>query len=146
MFLKYSLEKLDNHTIHSEWRLLSDHTSFTITIPIKEQYTYNGKHFIAKSSAEEKLFIKDKIKNISTINTFNLSDIELFENVINLFAITIEKAWKKNSKIINISRHLKSWWDMNCSKDLEIYRSTRSLANWKQFKKTVKCTKYLFFD
>jgi len=35
---------------------------------------------------------------------------------------------------------------MSCSRDLEKYRSTRSLADWKQFKKTVKCTKQLFFD
>ena len=95
---------------------------------------------------EEKLFIKDTIKDISTINTSNLSDIKSLENVIDSFTIAIKKAWEKNSKIINISRHSKSWWDINCSRDLEIYRSTKSLANWKQFKKIVKYTKCSFFD
>ena len=35
---------------------------------------------------------------------------------------------------------------MSCSRDLEKYRLSRSLANWKQFNKTVKNTKYLFFN
>jgi len=143
MFLKYGLKELDNHTIYSKWRLLSDHAPLTITIPIEEQHTHNKKHSIAKGSTEEKSFIKDIIKNISNINTSNLSDIKSLKNVIDLFVIAIERAWKKNSKIINILRHLKSWWNMSCSKNLEIYRSTKSLADWKQFKKNTKCS---FFD
>ena len=146
IFLRYSSEELDNHTIYPEQRLSSDHTSLTITIPIKEQHTHNRKHSITQDSMEEKLFIKDTIKDISTINTSNLSDIKSLENVIDSFTIAIKKAWEKNSKIINISRHSKSWCDINCSRDLEIYRSTRSLANWKQFKKIVKYTKCSFFD
>ena len=35
---------------------------------------------------------------------------------------------------------------MNCSRDLENQRSIRSLADWKQFKNTVKNTKHSFFD
>ena len=92
---------------------------------------------------EKKVFIKDLINNISTIDTSILTDFKLLENTIDLFTTAIERAWEKNSKIINISRHLKSWWDMNCSRDLEKYRSTRSLVDWKQLKKSTKC---LFFD
>ena len=55
-------------------------------------------------------------------------------------------AWKKNSKIVTISKYLKSQWDTNCSRDLEKYRSTRSLVDWKQFKKIVKSIKYVFLD
>jgi len=73
-------------------------------------------------------------------------DIESLEIAINLFALTIDRAWEKNSKIVTISRHSKGWWDTNCSRDLEKYRSTRSLVDWKQFKKTVKSTKCTFFD
>ena len=56
------------------------------------------------------MFIKDIIKDITTIDTSNLIDIKSLENAINLFTLAIERAWEKNFKIVNISRHLKSWW------------------------------------
>jgi len=68
------------------------------------------------------------------------------ERVVNEFAKVVECAWKKNSKIINITKHSKSWWDTNYSKDLEKYRSPKSLEDWKSFQKTVKTTKHSFFD
>jgi len=145
MFFRYGLVELNNHTIHSEWRLLSDHAPLTVTIPIEEQHSENQRQSITKGSEKEKLFIKDLIKEISSTNTFNLSDTIALENVIESFASTVKWAWDKNSKITNISRHLKSWWHLSYSRDLEKYRSTQSLANWKQFEKTVKCTKHLFF-
>ena len=146
MFLRYGLVKLDNHPIHLEWRLLLDHVSLTITILIEEQHANICRHSISKSSKKEKLFIKDLIKDISSIDISNLSNTKSLENVVNLFTYIIERAWNKNSKIVNISRHLKYWWNTNCSRDLEKYRSTRNMANWKQFKSTVKNTKYSFFD
>ena len=109
MFLRYRLVRLDNHTIHLEWRLLSDHASLTVTIPIDEQHINNCRHSIVKGSKEEKLFIKDLIKDVSFINTSNLSDTKSLENVIDLFASAMERAWDKNSKIVNILRHSKSW-------------------------------------
>ena len=140
IFLRYSLVELDNHTIHLEWRLLSDHTSLTVIILIEEQLSNDQKYSIAKSSEEEMTFIKDLIKNISSIN------IKSLENAIDLLICIVERAWDKNSKIVNILKHSKNWWNMSCSRDLEKYRSSRSLANWKQFKKTVKNTKHSFFD
>ena len=129
MFFRYSLEELDNHTIHSEWRLALDHASLTITIPIEEQYILNRKCSIIKGSAEEKVFIKDMIKNITIIDTSYPTNIESLEKTVNSFTEAIESAWEKNSKIINISRHSKSWWDINCSRYLEKYRLTRSLVD-----------------
>ena len=39
----------------------------------------------------------------------NLSDIPHLENTIEDFANSIDKTWAKNSKMINIMKHLKSW-------------------------------------
>jgi len=129
MFLRYSSEELDNYTIYPEWRLALDHTSLIITILIKEQHILNRKHSIVKGSVEEKEFIKDMIKNITIINTSYLTDIKSLKRAIDLFAKAIESTWEKNSKIVNIFRCSKSWWNINCSRDLEKYRSTRSLVD-----------------
>ena len=145
MFFRYRLVELDNHTIYPEWRLLLDHASLTVIIPIEEQHSENQRRSITKGSEKEKLFIKDLIKEISSTDTFNLSDTIALENVIESFASTVKWAWDKNSKIANILRHSKSWWNLSCSKNLKKYRSTQSLADWKQFEKIIKCTKHLFF-
>jgi len=33
---------------------------------------------------------------------------------------SIERIWEKNSKIINITKYSKSWWNMNCSRNLVV--------------------------
>ena len=101
---------------------------------------------IVKGSEEEKSFINNLIKAFKSINMNNLSDVELLKNAINSFANAIERIWEKNIKIINITKYLKSWWNVNYSRDLEKYRLSRRLEDWKQFKNTVKSTKWSFFD
>jgi len=88
---------------------LSDHAPLTISIPFEDLHIHNRKRTIAKGSTEEKAFIKDLINNTLSINTSFLTNIELLENTINSFATAIEKAWEKNSKIVNISKYSKSW-------------------------------------
>jgi len=68
----------------------------------------------------------------------NLSSIFSLDSAVNEFANAVESAWVKNSKVVNIIKHFKSWWDKNCSRDLEKYRSLKSLENWKIFQRTVK--------
>ena len=106
-----------------------DHAFLTVTIPIEEQLSNNQKCSITKDSEKEMSFIKNLIKNISSINTSNLSDIKSLENVIDLLTYIIERAWNKNSKIVNILKHSKSWWNMSYSRDLEKYRLSKSLAD-----------------
>ena len=43
-------------------------------------------------------------------------------------------------------KHSKQWWTEECSRSLDNYRTTRSLENWKKFKKVIKNTKRSFFD
>ena len=52
----------------------------------------------------------------------------------------------KYSKLINITKHSKSWWNEEYNKDLAIYKSSKSIEDWKMFQKTVKSTKRAFFD
>ena len=141
IFLRYESEELNNHFIYSEWHLTLNHASLTITILIIEEYVQTKKQLIIKGSKKEKSFINDLIKAFKSINMNNLSDVESLENVINSFTNAIKKTWEKNTKIINITKHSRSWWDEYCSRDLEKYRLSRRLKDWKQFKNTVKSTK-----
>ena len=133
MFLCNGLSKLDNHLIHPNWRLLSDHTSLTIVIPIVEEHINSRKCSIIKDSKEESTFIKDLTTSIRNINIFNMSDITSLNRAVNKFANTVENAWEKNLKIINITKYSKSWWDESCSRNLESYRLLKSLENWRRF-------------
>ena len=58
----------------------------------------------------------------------------------------IDQAWTKNAKKSKISKHSKQWWTEECSHFLNNYRASRSLENWKKFKKVVKDVKRSFFD
>ena len=43
-------------------------------------------------------------------------------------------------------KHSKQWWNEECRQLLDKYRTSRSLEDWKSFKKMVKITKRTFFD
>ena len=45
-----------------------------------------------------------------------------------------------------MSKHSKQWWMDDCSQSLNNYKASRSLENWKNFKKVVKNVKRSFFD
>ena len=104
------------------------------------------KRTIIKNSDEEDSFIKDVIASFTKLDTSNILEIHQLEKVVTDFANIVESAWMKNSKIVNITKYSKSWWNDNCNKDLAKYRSLKNIEDWKAFQKTVKNTKRAFFD
>ena len=109
MFLYNGSSELNNHLIHLEWHLISNHTPLTISIPIVEENINMTKFSIAKNSKEEMAFIKDIITSIKNLDISNLSNNKSLEDIVNSFAFHIEHAWEKNSKQLNITRHSKRW-------------------------------------
>ena len=146
IFLCFGSNKLNNHTIYLEWRLISDHTLLTITIPIVEEHTQTKKYTIVKDSKKEYIFVKELIKAIRNIDTDNISNVDHLNSIVCEFASLMENVWVKNSKVVNIIRHSKSQQDANYSRDLDKYKASKYIKDWKQFKKTVEITKYTFFD
>ena len=146
MFLQSGSTKLNNHSIHPDWQLSLDHAPLTVLISITEENIILSKFSIAKNSKEEASFIKDISYAIKNIDTTDLSDIYLLEDIINTLASKIKNIWRANSKQVNITRHSKSWWSEECSLVLSNYRTARSLENWKIFKSKVKTTKQSFFN
>jgi len=120
---------------------MSDYAPLTVTIPIVEENINLTRFSIAKNSKKEASFIKDVSSLIRNLDMSNLSNIDRLENIVNSLALNIERAWEKNSKLVNISRHSKSWWNNECNWCLRNYRTSRSLEDWKIFRKTVKTTK-----
>jgi len=100
-----------------------------VTIPIIEEYIQTKKQMIVKDSKEKRIFVKKLIEAFKDIDMSNLSDVEQLENVILSLASSMERIWVKNSKTINITKYSKSWWDINCSRDLEKYRLTKSIED-----------------
>ena len=72
IFLHSRSSKLNSHSIHSFWRLTSDHAPLTITISIKEEYVMTSKFSLSKNSKEEKEFIKEVIHVFKLLDTINL--------------------------------------------------------------------------
>ena len=108
IFLCFGSNKLNNHTIYLEWRLISDHTLLTITIPIVEEHTQTKKYTIVKDSKKEYIFVKELIKAIRNIDTDNISNVDHLNSIVCEFASLMENVWVKNSKVVNIIRHSKS--------------------------------------
>ena len=68
-----------------------------------------------KNSEEEALFIKDISSIIKNLNVSDLSSIDKLENIVNTLASNTECVWRKNSKLVNVTRYSKSWWNENCN-------------------------------
>jgi len=140
------LSELNNHIIHPEWHLSSDHTPLSVTILISEEFVNMCKKSIRKDRDEEEIFVKDIISVIKKLDISNISEISILEEAVNNFAKGMDNVWNKNTKFVNITKHSKSWWNDNCSRDLNRYRLLKRLEDWKFFHKTIKNTKKTFFN
>ena len=121
-------------------------TCLSIDIHIFEEIILTLKLSLAPKSNQENTFIEDIILNFKIMNTSNIKDTEKLERVVNQLSSIIDQAWTKNTKKSKISKHSKQWWTEECSCSLNNYRASRSLEDWKKFKKVVKDIKRFFFD
>jgi len=108
MFLQSGSTELNNHSIHPDWQLTPDHAPLTVSILIAEANINSSKLSIAKNSKEEASFIKDISSIIKNLDVFDMSDINKLEKIVNTLASNTEHAWRKNSKLVNVTRHSKS--------------------------------------
>jgi len=134
------------YSIYPEWCLMSDHTPLTITISIVKEYIATWKRSITKNSEEKDKFIKEVIIVFSKLDIPKILDISKLEKVVSDFANIVDHTWMKYSKLTNIMKHSKSWWNEEYNKDLVTYKASKSMESWKTFQKTVKSIKRAFFD
>ena len=92
MFLQSGLIELNNHSIHPDWQLTSEHVPLTVSILIAETNINSSKLSIMKNSEEEALFIKDISSIIKNLDVSDISDIDKLENIVNTLASNTEHA------------------------------------------------------
>ena len=107
MFLHYGSTKLDQHSIHPDSRLFSDHAPLSINIPINKEVVCTSKLSIPQRSKQETAFIEEIISNFKNLDTSNIADIEKLERTVNQLGAIIDQAWTKNAKNLRISKYSK---------------------------------------
>ena len=83
--------------------------SLTIDIAIYEEHILIKKYTIVKNSKKESKFIAELIDSIKRLNTENLTRKEALDQTVQEFGDKVDGIWFKYSKIINITKHSKSW-------------------------------------
>jgi len=109
MFLHSRSNELNNHLIHPDWHLSSDHAPLTISIPIAEKNIISSRLSILKNSEEKAVFVKEATVIIKNLNTSNLTDHDKLDDIVNLLESKINQAWAKNAKQIRITKYSKQW-------------------------------------
>ena len=92
------MTELNNHSVHPDWCLSSDHVPLTVLIAINKENIDSFRFSIAKNSEEEASFIKEVSYAIKSIDITDLSDSNKLEEVTNSLVSKIEYIWKINSK------------------------------------------------
>ena len=90
MFFQSRLIELNNHSIHPDLYLTSDHTPLTVSISIAKENVNSSKFSISKNSEEEITFVNEIITIIKNLNTSNLTDCDKLEDIVNLLTSNIK--------------------------------------------------------
>ena len=90
MFFQSRSIELNNHSIHPDLYLTSDHTPLTVSIPIAKENVNSSKFSISKNSEEEITFVNEVMTIIKNLNTSNLTDCDKLEDIVNLLTSNIK--------------------------------------------------------
>ena len=129
MFLRPNSLKIDNHTIYPEWRYLLNHTLLTVSISIDKEHISTKRHIIIKNSKEENSFVAELIDNFRRLDTRNISSKIALDQIIQKVANKTDSIWFKHSKLVNITKHLKTWWNKDYQTKLAKYKTTKQVKN-----------------
>ena len=92
MFLQYGSSELNQHLIHPDSRLSSNHISLTITIPISDEIISTSKLSILQNSEQETVFVEEVILNFKNLDISNIIDKDNIEYTIKHLEALIEQA------------------------------------------------------
>ena len=110
IFLCYRSRELNQHSIHPNSRLFSDHASLSINISIDEEIVCTSKLSIPQKSKQETAFVEKVISDLKNLDTSNIANTKRLEHIVNQLEAIIEQAWTENAKKLRITKHSKQWW------------------------------------
>jgi len=76
----------------------------------------------------------------------NITSYEILESITQEFIIIVENLWNEFSKLVNITKQSKAWWNEKCNRDLIMYWISRQRSNWVKYRKIIKLAKRVFFN
>ena len=107
MFLRCGSSELDQHSIHPDLWLSSNHAPLMVDIPICEVIIPPTKLVITPGSDQEKEFFKDVFANFTPLDTSNINNVERLNTIINQLGSIINQAWTKHAKRSKVSKYSK---------------------------------------
>ena len=70
----------------------------------------------------------------------------MFEHITQEFTTIVEDLQNQFSKLVNITKQSKIWWNKEYNRNLVIYQTSRRKTDWINYRKTVEKAKRVFFD
>ena len=132
--------------LHSDIRKPSDYVPLTIKVGIVETNTDLSFRSISKDNKKEEKFLAALISSFFNINSSTITTKEELEGVVQQMADTFERSWNNHMKLKHITKHLKKWWNQDCTTGLSRYHASGDLQHWKEFKTVIWATKKNFFN
>ena len=115
MFLWCNFSEINSYTIYPDWQLILDHAPLMISISIIKEHIPTCKKTLTKNSVEEVEFVNEVIASFAKVDVSNISNILDLDEIISIWADIVDRSWMKHSKLINITKHSKSWWNNKCN-------------------------------
>ena len=73
---------------------------------------------MVKNSENKENFIVKLIVTIKRLETENITSKESLKQIIQALANNMDRIWFKYLKVVNITKHSKTWWNDNCHRNL----------------------------
>src|SRR6202171_835956 len=145
MFLKSDWVLRLAHSILPDDRGTSDHAPLVIDVPAPGSEVLVTRWSLKRDSDEEVVYLAAVLEGFSPLLEWQGDLGESIEEVTSAISAVLLKAWSDHAKESRITKHSKEWWNLDCSSALDVYRASRSLEDWKEYRRTIKVAKHEFF-
>jgi len=102
----------------------SNHVSLLVSVTIKEEHIQERNKLLLRIARKKRNLFKS-LETWSNINTSNIFSSKVLEDITQNVTKFTKELWSKYSKLINITKQFKEWWNKDCNRDLLIYKQSK---------------------